>query len=437
MAESAESTVNTNTESENSQATQASTSSPESFGRIDDAGNVWVRDGEQERQVGQYPDGVPADGLELFVRRFLDLEAQVNLFAARLSHLSPKDIDHTIDALRRSLVEPRAVGDLPALRARVESLAEVAEQKKQEAKAARAKAKEEALSRREKIVEAAEAMAAQDPERIQWKQSSQKFHNLLDEWKQAQKAGPRLDRSVEDALWKRFSSARTLFDRHRRQFFSALDARQAEAKATKEKLIAEAEELSTSTQWGPTSAAFRGLMDKWKAAGRTSRKDDDALWERFRAAQQRFFDARNAANSAMDEEFGENLSKKEALLTRAEAILPVTDVAAAKAALRPIQDEWEQVGRVPRADVARIEKRMRAVEEAIRNAENEQWRKSNPETKARAAGMKEQLEALIAEIDAEIEAAKAAGDEAKVAELTNAKSAREAWLAQVNASVED
>ncbi|OKL49141.1 ATPase [Boudabousia liubingyangii] len=417
-------------------ALTAAEQSNSQFGRIDADGTVWVRDGESERQIGQYADGVPEDGLELYIRRFLDLEAQVKLFSDRLPNLSPKDIDSTLSSLKQQLEEPAAVGDLPALRQRLESIASQAEQRKEEARAARAAAREQALAERTKIVEAAEALANQDPERTQWKNSGQQLRDLLDQWKQAQKRGPKLERSAEDALWKRFSASRTLFDRQRRQFFSALDARQAEVKATKEKLIAEAEALSTSTDWGATSAAYRGLMDQWKAAGRSSRKDDDALWERFRDAQQKFFDARKAANSAMDEEFTENLKQKEALLEKAEAILPVTDIEAAKAALRPLQDQWDAIGRVPRNDVKRIEGRMRAVEEAIRNAEEEVWRKSNPETKARAEGMLGQLEALIEQIDADIEKAKADGDQKSLAELESARSARVAWLEQIKNNVD-
>ncbi|OKL47715.1 ATPase [Boudabousia liubingyangii] len=417
-------------------ALTAAEQSNSQFGRIDADGTVWVRDGESERQIGQYADGVPEDGLELYIRRFLDLEAQVKLFSDRLPNLSPKDIDSTLSSLKQQLEEPAAVGDLPALRQRLENIASQAEQRKEEARAARAAAREQALAERTKIVEAAEALANQDPERTQWKNSGQQLRDLLDQWKQAQKRGPKLERAAEDALWKRFSASRTLFDRQRRQFFSALDARQAEVKATKEKLIAEAEALSTSTDWGATSAAYRGLMDQWKAAGRSSRKDDDALWERFRDAQQKFFDARKAANSAMDEEFTENLKQKEALLEKAEAILPVTDIEAAKAALRPLQDQWDAIGRVPRNDVKRIEGRMRAVEEAIRNAEEEVWRKSNPETKARAEGMLGQLEALIEQIDADIEKAKADGDQKSLAELESARSARVAWLEQIKNNVD-
>src|SRR5699024_5012556 len=129
--------------------------------------------------------------------------------------------------------------------------------------------------------------------------------SLLDEWKNSQRSGARIDKPTEDALWKRFSAARSTFDRGRRQFFAELDRQHEQAKSAKEKLITRAEELQNSTDWGATSAAYRQLMDEWKAAGRASRKEDDALWARFRAAQDVFFNARQAQNEAIDAEYEE------------------------------------------------------------------------------------------------------------------------------------
>ena len=284
------------------------------------------------------------------------------------------------------------------------------------------------------IVERAEAISAQDPARTQWKSSGAELRELLEKWKEAQRRGPRLDRPVEDGLWKRFSHARTAFDRHRRQFFSELDAKQAQVKVAKEALIKRAEELSGSTDWAGTSAKYRGLMDEWKKAGRASRKEDDALWARFRAAQQVFFDARRAKDAATDAEYAENLKVKEALIVKAEALLPVKNVKAAKKALRPIQDAWEEAGRVPRSALRRIEGRMRAVEDAIREAENAEWRRTDPETKARAEGLAGQLEDSIAALEKDLAAATAADDAKKIAEAEAALTARRAWLEQVRRS---
>ena len=404
------------------------------WGRVDGEGRVYVQDGGTEREVGQFPDVPIAEAMAFYVRRFLDLKATVDLFAMRLPQLSIREIDSTVKSLGESLAAPAAVGDLDGLRARFEALRAVAAERRAAINAERAAAKEQALKDRTAIVERAEAIAAQDPGRTQWKSSGAELRELLEQWKGAQRRGPRLDRPTEDGLWKRFSHARTTFDRHRRQFFSELDAKQAQVKAAKEALIKRAQEMSSSTDWAGTSAKYRALMEEWKKAGRASRKEDDALWARFRAAQQVFFDARRAKDEAVDAEFAENLKVKEALVAKAEALLPIKDVKAAKKALRPIQDAWEEAGRVPRGAVRRIEGRMRAVEDAIREAENAEWRRTDPETKARAEGLAGQLEDSIAELESDLAAARAAGDAKKIAEAEAALTARRAWLEQVRRS---
>jgi excinuclease UvrABC helicase subunit UvrB len=176
-------------------------------------------------------------------------------------------------------------------------------------------------------------------------------------------------------------------------------------------------------------------MDRWKAAPRASRKEDDALWARFRAAQQVFFDARRAKDEAVDSEYQENLTAKEALLAEAEALLPLHDLEDAKRRLRSVQDRWDEAGRVPSADVSRIEGRMRAVEDAVRAAEEREWNRSNPETKARAEGMLGQLEEQVAQLRAEVEAAEAAGDTAQAADLRDALTTKQAWLDQIRSSM--
>ncbi|MFC2620447.1 MAG: DUF349 domain-containing protein [Pauljensenia sp.] len=406
------------------------------FARIGEDGTVYVKDGDEERVVGGFPEGIPASPYALYERRYADLEATIKLFEDRLATLSPRDIDQTLATLREQVVSPNVIGDIPALRHRVEAVAKAAEERKEVAREERKAAKAQALAERTSVVERAEAIVAQDPAKTHWKQSGQTLRDLLDEWKTLQRRGPRLEKSVEDELWKRFSSARTQFDRHRRQFFSQLDQAQSEAKRIKEALIAEAEALSSSVDWARTSGAYRELMNRWKAAPRASRKEDDALWARFRAAQQVFFDARRAKDEATDAEYRDNLAAKEKILVDAEAILPVTDVKRAKAQLRQIQDRWEEVGRVPSSDLHRVEGRLRAVEAAVREAEEKEWRRTNPETRARAAGMVGQLEEQIAQLERSLAQAEAAGDTKNVSSVREALETKRAWLTQISSSME-
>jgi len=417
----------------------AAAAQAETFGRVDDDGTVYVRETAGERQVGQFPGVSASEAMSLYVRRYLDLEAKVVLFETRLesADLSVREIDQTLAKLAEETAEPAAVGDLDALRGRVDGLRARAAERRAALEKERAAAKAEAVAARTAIVEAAEKIAATDPAKMQWRPAGEELRSLLERWKEAQRSGPRIDRPTEEALWKRFSHARTAFDRERRHFFADLEQRNAAAKAEKEKLVAEAEALQHSTDWGATAAAYRDLMARWKAAGRASRKDDDALWARFRAAQDAFFGARDAENAAIDAEYGKNLEVKEALLVEAEALLPVTDLAAAKEKLRDLQDRWEAAGKVPRADVQRVEGRMRAVENAIRGAEQARWDRTNPETRARAEGAAAQLEAAIEALEQDLAKARESGDARRVQEAETALAARRAWLEQVVRAAED
>lgn len=381
------------------------------FGRIDHEGNVHVALGDgSEHVVGQWAAGTPDEGLAFFVRKFDDLSVEVSLATRRLTEgkASPEQAGAVVKRAYESLENPAMVGDLASLRARVESLDTLVQEKRAAAAEVRAAAKAAALAARQAIVLEAEGLA----ESTQWKASGERFKELLDDWK----AAPRADRTSEQALWKRFSHARSQFDKHRRQHFARLDGERSEAKQVKEALVAEAEALKTSTDWGSTASAYRDLMARWKAAGRAGKAEEEALWQRFRAAQDEFFAARNAELGKRDAGFAENLAAKEALLAEAEAI-DTSDLKGAKAALRSIQERWEAIGHVPRGDKERVEGRLRRVEDAVRRGEQDQWKRSNPEAKARATSTVEQFGASLAKLEKEHEKLLAAGDTRKAADV--------------------
>ncbi|MBR5950023.1 MAG: DUF349 domain-containing protein [Actinomycetaceae bacterium] len=402
------------------------------WGRVDDEGTVYLRSADGERAVGQYAaGGSNDDALAFYAERYVALASQVSLLESRVENISPEEAGQSLKALEKQLKEPAVVGDVDALRTRVASLKERIAQRREEIQAARQAAKAKALEERTKLVERAEAIAAKNPAKIHWRNSREELSKIFDDWQEAQRSGPRIDRPTEEELWHRFSRARSQFDRMRRQHFTQLEAHRSEVVGTKTKLVEQAEQLKDSTDWNKGAAQFRALMDQWRKAGRASRKDDDKLWERFHSAQQAFFDARSAHFAQRDEEQEANLEAKLKLVAQAEEILPVEDLEAARNALRSIQDRWEEIGMVPRNAISRTEGRLREIEDAVRKAEADRWKATDPQKKQRSDGMAAQLEKLIADLDEEIAAAEAAGDKGKVASLKENREARQAWLDQV------
>jgi hypothetical protein len=402
--------------------------SPASYGRVDDDGTVYVRTKDGERPVGQWPQGDPEAALAFYGKRYAGLAVEVDLLVRRVGagSVSPDDARVTVAKVRESVLEAQAVGDLDALVERLDALAPVIDERQAARRADRAAKAVEAKQQKRRIAEDAERLADSDD----WRGGANRLRDLLQAWK----ALPRIDKSSDDDLWHRFSSARTTYTRRRKQHFSELGSKRDESRAAKEKLITEAEALSTSTDWGPTAGAYRDLMTRWKAAGVASKDVDDALWKRFRAAQDAFFEARDAVNSKLDEEYVANAATKRGLLADAEKLLPVTDAKAAMSAFRDIAEKWERAGKVPRADIRDLENRFKAVEQEIRAAEEDRWRRSNPEAHARASDTVRKLEATLDALGADLAQAEASGNAKKAAEAQAAIEARQLWLEQARRS---
>ena len=393
------------------------------WGRVDGDGTVYVRTAEGERVVGSWQAGSPDEALAFFTRKFESLETEVSLLEQRIAttDLSPASARATISRLLAAVADAHAIGDLGSLHDRLEALTGLVDHKREEHKAAREQARSEALEVKERIVAEAERIAV---EATHWKASGERMRQLLEEWK----AAPRGDRQAETVLWKRMSAARNTFTKRRKAYFASLEEEREEARARKDKLASEAEALASSTDWGPTASAYRELMRSWKEAGRADRAAEDVLWTRFKTAQDSFFQARAAVFSAKDAELREHAAVKERLLAEAEKLLPVTDGRAARAALRGIHERWEQAGAVPRDEQEKLEGGLRRVEEAVRKAEDSHWRRSNPEALSRARGTVEQLRGAISTLEAQLEKARARGDETARQQAQEALEARQSWL---------
>ena len=231
-------------------------------------------------------------------------------------------------------------------------------------------------------------------------------------------------------LWKRLSSARNAFAKRRKAYFANLEDEREGIRTHKEDLVRQAEELATSTDWGPTASAYRELMRSWKQAGRADRSSEDELWNRFKAAQDTFFAARAEVFDAKDKELREHVVVKEQLLAEAEKLVPVTDARSARSTLRGIIERWEKAGPVPRDSQDRLEGGLRKIEDTVRKAEDSHWRRTDPAALSRARGTVEQIRSAIAQLESQLEKAQAKGDANAEQQAAEAIEARKSWLTE-------
>lgn len=402
----------------------------EPWGRVDDDGTVYVREADGERAVGQYPDGSKEEALAYFERKFTDLAGQVTLLEQRAKRGAPAtDVAKAVKSITKQVESANAVGNLQALLTRLAALdgtvSELTEAQSQETKAAL----EEAARARLAIVEEAEQLAQQDPARVQWKQTSARLDELFAEWQRQQHDGPRLAKNDANDLWKRFRTARATIEQHRRAFYTELDSVHKEARAIKQKLVERAEALIA--KGAEAIPAYRSLLDEWKASPRAGKRQDDALWAKFKAAGDAIYGAKAEIDARDNEEFQGNLDLKLAVLADAEPILADTNRDSARKALTDIQRRWDEIGKVPREHVRVVEDRLRKIETHVKQLEDEHWKRNNPETKARTEGLASQLADAIAKLEDEVEAARASGDADRLTAAIEALDARKAWLGAI------
>jgi hypothetical protein len=404
----------------------SASSDPARWGRVDADGTVYLRTAAGERAVGAWHAGDAAEGLAHYARKFDDLRTEVELLETRLgTHAGdPKQTLTSAQHLRDGLADAAVVGDVGALAERVQHLVAQAEQAIADAKAEREQARADAIARKEALVVEAEHIGA---EATHWKNAGDRLREILDEWKRVRG----VDRKTDEQLWRRFSKARDTFNRRRGSHFAELDRQRAAAKTRKQELVDEAEALVDSTDWAGVANQFKRLMADWKAAGRAPKDADDALWQRFRAAQDRFFARRSEAFSERDAEFIENGRLKEALLAEAEQIDPSAGVKAAEAQFQRIQQRWDGIGKVPRERVRELEGRLRAVADRIRAASDAQWRRTDPEAHARVEQFRERVE----QFETQASKARAAGDERRAKRAEQQAEQWREWLAAAEQAV--
>jgi hypothetical protein len=396
------------------------------WGRIDDTGTVYVRTGDGERVIGSWQAGSVEEGLAFYTRRYDDLAADVGLLEGRAksSAADPTAVAAAAGKLREALATAAVIGDLAALDRRLDGVMAALGERAAAKAAQRAASAARAADAKRALVSEAQALAARSSSMSQgkdWREAGDRFRAIVDEWK----AIRGVDRKTDGELWEAFAKARRAFDSGRRAHFAAQEQQRADAAQTKEQLVRDAEKLTDSTDWGTTAKAFRDLMVRWKASGRASREDEAALWARFKAAQDGFFGRRNEHFAKRDGELAANLEAKLALVTEAETLDAAADPDGARKRLRSIHDRWDKVGHVPRERKADVEDRLAAAEQRIRQAT----------TAARTVDVAEspliiRLRESVGKLQARLERARKAGDDALVEQTEASLATQQEWLAQ-------
>ena len=423
---------NTNTPNlSNTGAAAALIGDPAKFGRVGEDGTVYVITPTGDRAVGSYPGKSPEEALAYFVKKFEMAASEVALLAARIRSgaMVPSDAHEAVNKLRTQITELNGVGDLANLASSLEKIPalisehEGAYQARKAAQNAEREARKvEAEAIKEKIVAEAESMI----DSVAWKVTTARLKELLDEWKKA----PRLDKKVDAALWKRFSSSRNKFDKRRRIHFSNLDSEQKKVASTKEVIVKEAESLANSREWLNTAKRYKELMDQWKASGRGKKSADTALWNRFKTAQDTFFKAKNADMDKRKNSMVENLAKREAMIVEFEALLPISDFRSAKNKFYDLMGKWQKIGMTDRKKRSTFDARIKKVEDEINELERNFQRKSDPSAKAQANKVVQGLAEAIENYEKQAAKAEAAGQTAKAMVAREAAAARRGWLEQ-------
>jgi hypothetical protein len=388
------------------------------WGRVTDDGTVYVKTADGERAVGSWHAGTPEQGLAHFTRRYEQLATEVTLLEQRLRSGAgdPRQVATSAERLKEGLPTAAAVGDLDALATRVDALLEKTATAVEEHKAARAAAKEESVATLTALAEEAEKLAVSSS----WKDAGERLRTLGQDWKRV----TGVDKKTSDALWERVAAARARFAERRTAHFGALEQQRAVSQERKEKLVKEAEKLSSSTDWKATADRYKQLMADWKAAGRAPREVEDSLWAAFKGAQDVFFQARSASFAEKDEEFRGNQKLKEELLVEAEAL----EVPGGKARLRQLQEKWDAIGKVPRDVMKSLEDRFAKVEEKFRSTAD------SSHVKTTESPFVVRLKEKVADLEGKLAKARAEGR--PTGDLEAQLETQRQWLAQAGVSVE-
>ena len=300
----------------------------EEWGYVDDEGNIHQKDGFlfKGRIIGQMRGHNKAGALAYYMlrfdkllERFKDLKDKVYNSTDKISFLSE------VRKMIEYVPNYDALGNFDMLINKLKRL----EKEILDAQAERRYKKEELCSEAESLSTSTD-----------WKATHTALIELQKKWKEIGSAG----KEFEHTLWERFRSAQDKFYQRRKAYFEKLNQKYKENRKKKEVLCSEAESLSTSTDWKATSKTMRELQAQWKSIGFAGKEYDNILWQRFRAALDKFFQHRKEHYNSIERKYQENRRKKENLCSRAESLSSSTDWKSTSKELKDLQTQWKKIG---------------------------------------------------------------------------------------------
>jgi len=202
----------------------------------------------------------------------------------------------------------------------------------------------ENLEAKTKLCEQLEDIVARDISTSgEWSSASKEIIALQAEWRKIGFA----TKKENQKIYERFRAGCDAFFAKKRDFYSTLKDDMEENAEKKEELIQKAEALKDSTDWKATTEAFIELQKEWKSIGAVSRRKSEALWTRFRAACDAFFDARDKSYAASGENYYANLKVKRQLIEDIKDYTPSEDDAVNREAANKFSADWRAAGFVP------------------------------------------------------------------------------------------
>ena len=187
------------------------------------------------------------------------------------------------------------------------------------------------------------------------------LQKLHEQWKDF---GPVAKEYRED-IWNRFKAATSVVNKKYQAFFEEQKAKQAENLEAKTKLceLVEAiadKEVKSSNEWNALSKDIEDIQKQWKGIGFASKKDNQKIYDRFRAACDKFFEKKRVFYSQYKENMNDNLEKKLAIIEQAEVLKNSTEWKKATDQFINLQKQWKEIGAVPRKKSEQLWKRFRA-----------------------------------------------------------------------------